>query len=101
MTPFNGKSGQTTLELLISGSLVVLMLTGAGWVFRAQWNRAKCAFLVFEHTHARLVGSVSLQRPASYRISILDGPTDVIGEAQCKDAHEKVVFKKLENSQWR
>ena len=47
------RSGQAIFEFLLSAGVLLLTLTGAGWVFHLQWIKSKCAVLTFEETHAR------------------------------------------------
>lgn len=53
-----GEVGQTTVELLATLSTVVLAITAAGWMLKVEWDRGKCAHIVFERTHAQVSNSL-------------------------------------------
>ena len=90
-------SGQTLVELMVSFALVTVTVIGAGWVIQAQWNRSKCAYLVFQATREKLNGPTSvLQSLAHSSIHITDAGGDVTGEALCGEAQETVHLKKLQ-----
>jgi hypothetical protein len=46
--------GQTLVELLMSLSTVVVSITAAGWLLKVQWDQGRCAYIVFEQTHAEI-----------------------------------------------
>jgi hypothetical protein len=84
-------------EFLISSLLVVATLSGAGWVLHAEWDRARCAYLVFEKTHSRLNGHPSAD---SFEILISEDAEQVEGTGSCRYARERVSFKKLSSASW-
>lgn len=86
-------NGQATLELILSSALVILTLTGSGWLLKAQWERSKCAYLVFEATHARLSGRPFALSRVQVRIS--EDESAVRGEGVCGGSVEKVVLPRL------
>ncbi len=100
--PSCSEAGQTTIEFAISVGILVLSISGAGWLFYAKWQRAKCAYLVFEHTHARLTGVVSFPTLSalSKGIHLQEDELGVEGQGRCQDAMEKVRLRKLEGIQW-
>ncbi len=87
--------GQTVLELTLSMGLVLITLTGAGWLLKAYWERTRCAYLVFEIAHARLVGRV-LPGPIQVKISMGEDARSVHGEGLCGSVRENVVLNRLE-----
>jgi hypothetical protein len=89
-----GTDGQVLLELVFSAAGVALVLAGAGWVLRAEWQRARCAYVVFERTHERLVGLPEQGVSVSVRVS--ERPGSVLGEGRCGGANERVEMAKLE-----
>ena len=91
------EEGQAVLDLLITSTLIALTITGAGWVLRAQWDRARCAHLVFEKAHARLFGLGPGALSVGLRVA--DAGDAVEAEAQCGDARERVRLRKLEKVQ--
>lgn len=91
-----GESGQVLIELVISAASVALVLAGAGWVLKAEWHRARCAHLVFERTHERLVGAP--ERGVSVSVRVTEDPVSVRGEGLCGTAIEQVELRKLEAS---
>jgi hypothetical protein len=100
--------GQSTVELLISVSVLMITVSGVGWVFKAEWDRGKCVYFVFEKTHAALVGTKSpnASRRIDSRIdSMLDStivvqnlPEGAKGVALCGGSPETVSLPKLEGS---
>lgn len=96
--PSARQSGQTTLELILSLTLIAVTLTGAGWLLHAQWTRAKCAYLVFEHTRSRLSGILAYRPGQSAKVSIRihEDENEVQGSGICGEAREKVSLRKLE-----
>jgi len=86
--------GQTLIEFALSSTAVLLTLTAAGWVLRAHWDRARCAYLTFETTHAELIGKprVSIRVP----ILIQETPEGYEGSGACGKASEKVSLRKIE-----
>ena len=88
-------SGQTLIELLISSALITLTVTGAGWVLHAEWNRAKCEYLVFQKTRQGLnrLSGVSSNNPS---VLLTDNGSEITGEGQCGDAVETVRLNRLE-----
>ena len=87
--------GQTLLEFTFSMGLVLITLTGAGWLLKAYWDRTRCAYLVFETTHAQLVGRV-LPRPFRLNITVGETSRSVEGKGVCGDVHEQVILNRLE-----
>jgi hypothetical protein len=73
---------------------VILTLSGAGWVLRAEWDRARCAYLVFEVTHSKLVGAPAPATPAP--VSVTDQGDSVVGHGVCGQSTETVRLPKLE-----
>jgi hypothetical protein len=74
--------GQSTVELLISVSVLMITLVGVGWVFKAEWDRGKCVYFVFEKTHAALV--------------VQNLPEGATGVALCGGSPETVSLPQLE-----
>jgi hypothetical protein len=92
------ENGQSTLEFLTSASLLMITVTGVGWLFKAEWERGKCAYLVFEKTHAAVTGAPSLDFSLDKDtfIQIQDQPDGKKGIAFCKGTPETVSIPKLE-----
>jgi hypothetical protein len=84
-------------ELLISSALILVTLSGAGWVLRAQWDRTRCAYLAFEKTRAKLQGS---EVAWSAQIRFRENADSLETQVTCGGATEKVSLKKLEAVQW-
>ena len=92
-------SGQSLVELMISFALVTVTVTGATWILQAEWNRSKCAFLVFQATRESLNGTPSpLQTTARSGVQITESGIEVTGEAHCGEALETVHLRKLEDA---
>jgi hypothetical protein len=96
MSPHRNELGQTTFELLASASLLMITVSGMGYLFKAEWDRGKCAYLVFEKTHAAAVGSSGLFSPTSSLVQTTDFPDSVKGVALCQGTPETVNIPKLE-----
>lgn len=93
-----GEAGQATLELVLSSALVIVALSGAGWLLKAQWERSRCAYLVFEATHARLTGRLFVLPEAKFgriEIGFAEDGQFIQGEASCGSGSEKVRLPKL------
>jgi hypothetical protein len=97
MSLWRDPSGQTVTEFLLSSGLVLITLVGAGWMLHVEWHRAKCAYLVFQSAHTRLVGSIAL---TSSVVKITEDDQGVNAEAECGKASETVHLNKLEAIQW-
>jgi hypothetical protein len=99
--PLGGEQGQSLVELLVSISTVAITLGAAGWLLKVEWDRGKCAYVVFEKTHARVAhaGFYGLSDPTallSAPVSIQDRPDSVQGDARCGASVESVRLPKLE-----
>jgi len=90
--------GQSTVELLISVSVLMITLSGVGWVFKAEWDRGKCIYFVFEKTHAALIGTKSLNssRWMDSPIDVQNLPEGAKGVALCGGSPETVSLPQLE-----
>ena len=102
MTQDSRQSGQSVIEFLLSSGLLILVLAGSGWLLKLHWERSKCAYLVFEKTHARLNG---VQRPtlaSDLTVAISESPTGVTGESLCAPGAlpELIRLKKLQPELW-
>lgn len=84
--------GQVTLEVILSTGLLMLVLTGAGWVLKLEWDRARCAYLVFESAHARLTGRAG---PRAVDIEIYETPEAVSSVGRCGSSQQTVRLPKL------
>ena len=85
-------------ELALAIALLVVTVSGAGSLFHAAWERALCAHLAFETTHARLNG-----RPlpsGARRVRLNEDEREVTGHAVCGRASEMVTLPRLEAAQW-
>lgn len=85
--------GQALVELVASATGVVLALSGASWVLRTEWDRARCAYLVFERAHERLVGLPG----GMGKVNVFEDDDAVRGEAKCGSAVERVELRRLES----
>jgi hypothetical protein len=90
--------GQSTVELLISVSVLMITVTGVGWVFKAEWDHGKCIYFVFEKTHAALIGTkipssnIWMDSP----IDVQNLPEGAKGIAFCGGSPETVSLPQLE-----
>jgi hypothetical protein len=99
--------GQGLAELLIAIALLATLTSGVGWVFKREWQRERCAYFVFERTHAALIGSNEVRNPdwtsemmelaqGHPIVRIQDSPEQVRGTGQCQGLTETVLLPKLE-----
>jgi hypothetical protein len=121
-----GSRGQVTLELVVSTTVIAILLSCAGFILKAEWDRGKCAYLSFEATHAAMsedpgtpetpevndqpqIGSGGLKplseklarrRPVSSQVQVSRSDSGVNGVGGCGDAKEGVSFKFLESISW-
>jgi hypothetical protein len=90
--------GQSLVEFMVSATVASLVVAGTGWLLRAQWERGRCAYLVFEATHARRAG---MPAPAGVRrVRLRSDELRTTGEARCQDALEQVTLPGLEAARW-
>jgi hypothetical protein len=82
-------------EFVLSLMLAIIASAGAAGLLREEWERTRCAYLTFEATHARLVGSSAMQ---DARVRIEDGVRSVRGTGYCGNARERVELPRLEGS---
>jgi hypothetical protein len=100
------RGGQALIELLGSLSLLVLAVTGGGTLLKTEWNRLKCAYLVFEIGHQKLTQEANdADSGRSVRIDYENGLVNVqvqgegiLASAQCGQSHESVKLPNLEHS---
>ena len=92
------RQGQALLELIASILTVVLTVASSGWLMKIEWDRGRCAYIVFENTHAQVANSPPPDTPPwfSSRISIHDLPDAVEGSSHCGESEESVTLPKLE-----
>lgn len=92
-----GSAGQAITELVLSSALILIVITGTGWVLRASWERGRCAYLTFEAGRARLSGAVfPTRQTARARWRLTEDARSVTAQGWCGDAEEKVSFRKLD-----
>jgi hypothetical protein len=96
------ESGQSTLEFSLSAAMLALVLSASGWLLRAEWDRGRCAYLVFEETHARLIGARLRESGFGSRsgVTIEETSQEVRGSGRCGGATELVALPKLESLSW-
>jgi hypothetical protein len=100
MSCHRNELGQTTFELLTTASLLMITVSGMGYLFKAEWDRGKCAYLVFEKTHAAAVGgNPGLFSLASSEVRIHDSPDSTKGIGFCRGTPETISIPKLETEQ--
>ena len=87
-------AGQAMVELVLSAGAILLTIASAGWILKLEWDRARCAHLVFEKTRAAL-NHTPLPPTARIAIEISEDASSITGQSQCGKAHEKVRLKKL------
>ena len=89
------ESGQVTLELVVSFSLLSLVLAGAGWLLKLELDRARCAYLVFESAHARLSGRSGPEPRIEIQVSESEASVKAVG--RCGSGALTVELPKLES----
>ena len=92
--------GQTLIELLYSLSTVVLSITAAGWLLKIEWDRGRCAYVVFEQTHAQVSNSPPISVGQDYggpiQVQTQASQDSVDGTAQCGQSSETVSLPQLD-----
>lgn len=88
------------LDLVFAITTVVLTLSGAGWLLKVEWDQGRCAYIVFEQTHANVSGSAPLPLSGSYggSVRIDSQPDSVQGSADCGGSSEQVSLPRLDPS---
>ena len=94
----SGTQGQTLIEFMFSVMIAVFGVYLGGLVLKAEWQRVRCVYLVFEGTHSRLIGALSSKR--SIQIQFSESADRVVGVGTCGKIKEKVELPKLEAAQW-
>ncbi len=82
--------GQSLVEFSLSALVLVTFLVACSFVLKAQWDRAKCAYIVFEKTHQRVI------RERSDR----SRPYGVRGRGLCGGVEERVDLPWIESARW-
>src|SRR4051812_44362911 len=86
----------TEFALLCLGLFFIVMLSGK--LFRDEWIKSRCAYFVFEKTHARLVRSHWGRGSGSF--SVIDNEKIIEGKGTCEKFVEVVRLPKLEHATW-
>ena len=92
-----GSKGQALVEFTLCAMIANVALTLAAFLLQSQWNRGKCAYLVFESVHSQLVGR---SYPVYSNIKIQETEDRVIGVGRCGNSKERVELPKLEAAEW-
>ena len=82
------------MEFTVSSFGVVLAVTAAAWVLQTEWQRARCAYQVFEGTHSKLVGYPGYLW--QNHVLVIERSDSFEGEGHCGLSQEHVELKKLE-----
>ena len=90
--------GQALVEFVLSLALVIIALVGVVGVLRLEWQRARCAYWVFEKVHAERIGAL----PPRSRLFVRIESTDhgISGEGRCGSVRERIELPFLESAQW-
>lgn len=90
--------GQTTVELIASLSTVVLTITAAGWLMKVEWDRGKCAYIVFEKTHAQATHSLPplFTWGSDMPVQVQNVPGGTEGTGICGQSAERVSLPQLD-----
>jgi hypothetical protein len=91
------RTGQATLELVLSSGLVAVTVVAAGWTLYAGWERSRCAYLTFESAHLRLTGQIRLP---GRRVEVEEDEDGVSAQGRCRAAVETVRLQRLEKIAW-
>ncbi|MEO5968903.1 MAG: hypothetical protein ABIQ95_03175 [Bdellovibrionia bacterium] len=108
-----GNSGQALAEFIYFSVCSASIVGTAGFILKQEWDRSKCAYLVFEYTHNYLVhpDTVVAEIPFSKSSLRRSGMSDfafhieahshqIIGTGQCGNHIEKVRLPMLETATW-
>jgi hypothetical protein len=105
--------GQAMVEFLYFSVFSVGFVGIAGLTLKQEWNRSKCAYLVFESTHNYLtspniqnsetsLSKIPLRRSPNvgFTFYIEEVGHQIVGTGQCGSHLEKVRLPKLETAKW-
>jgi hypothetical protein len=90
MKPSRGSEGQAVAEFALVLPLLAAVLLACASAWRAEWDRAICAYRAFQLAHARLI-----------REDVAgNAEKDVSVALQCGGARESLSLLKLEHVRW-
>lgn len=91
-------SGQSAVELLASISTVVVAVSVAGFMLKVEWDRGKCAYIVFEKTHAQVANSLPPLNPwgGEVPVQVQNLPDSAEGNGLCGQSTEAVSLPQLD-----
>lgn len=92
--PVSNQSGQATLELSLSSGLILVAVMAGSWLIKAEWDRARCAHLVFQKTHDQL--TQERHSPLRFEVKITESDQKVRGQKTCGKSVETVELPKLQ-----
>jgi hypothetical protein len=108
-----GSSGQALFEFIYFSVFSAIFVGVAGSILRTEWNRSKCAFLVFESAHSFLMSRDSgmtvteINRshlikpsPSLHVADVKDFENQIIASGHCGVHFEEVKLFKLEFIKW-
>jgi hypothetical protein len=86
------------IELVFSILAIAITLSGTGWLLKFGWDKGKCAYVVFEQTHAQVSHSspLPLSDPYSGSVRIEASNDSVTGTADCGQSTEQVTLPELD-----
>ena len=90
--------GQAILEMILLLLILPGVLSLSGLLIYKKCVRLRCAYFVFESTHAHLIGASLSGSPV--RVSIQEYDWGVRGEAVCHGMVERVELPWLEKAHW-
>ncbi len=97
ITELHSERGQALIEFCLGSFIAGIALVGSGLILRAEFNRAQCAYAVFEKTHAALIGGMD---PLPLFHAVIQREPNVVGRALCGRAHEEVALPEIESGPW-
>lgn len=95
-------SGQAWIEFMLSLTGLIITITATSWLLKIQWDRGRCAYLVFEHTHRHLLVGLSQKQGGPSilgsigSIQFQDSPDQITGQGLCGESKESVTLPRLE-----
>lgn len=92
------RHGQALVEMILLFLILPGVLGLSGILIYKKCLRLRCAYFVFEATHAHLIGAPVF--PSPIKVSIQEFEWGVRGEGRCHGMTERVELPWLEKANW-
>ena len=95
--------GQALVEVVVGIGIWVSIFCVTGKFLNVCWQRARCAHMVFEATHAARLRGASLlttRKQTALSVEVMELPDRYVGRGMCAGVREEIALPKLEAAQW-